>query len=86
MGRLMPPGAFSRPKPKFWDGAAWRDERRFNIDHRVGRRRTDVWFPYNPAFVVQALGQQDADPHPAADTRHYGPRSPVAGRRYSFDA
>lgn len=32
-------------------------ERRRGPDRRLGRRSSDVWFPYNPAFVVQVLAQ-----------------------------
>ncbi len=33
------------------------DERRKAVDKRIGRRKTDSWFPYNPLFVTQALAQ-----------------------------
>lgn len=47
-------------------------ERRQRPDGRLGRRRSDVWFPYNPAFVVQVLAQGEAV---------WPPRAPVEGIR-----
>lgn len=52
-----------------------RAERRRGPDWRLGRRRSDAWFPYNPAFVVQVLAQSAADSAPgapAAGIRAYG--------------
>jgi hypothetical protein len=37
------------------------EERRRRPDLRLGRRRTDAWFPYNPGFVAQAIAQSTAD-------------------------
>lgn len=37
-------------------------ERRRRPDGRLGRRSSDVWFPYSPAFVVQVLAQTGETP------------------------
>ncbi|RMF07561.1 MAG: hypothetical protein D6763_12080 [Alphaproteobacteria bacterium] len=41
----------------FWTGTGWKEDRRRRVDHRLGRRRSDSHFPFNPAFVVQVLAR-----------------------------
>ncbi len=38
-------------------GNGWRGDRRHASDLRLGRRKSDAHFPYNPSFVAQALAQ-----------------------------
>lgn len=39
-------------------------DRRRAPDRRMGRRRTDAWFPYSAAFVAQALAQAEPQARP----------------------
>lgn len=57
--------AFERTRPhhfgpaRYWTGDGWREDRRTARDPRLGRRKSDAYFPYNPCFVVQALAQSE---------------------------
>lgn len=50
--------AFEKYRPDYiWTGERWRLDRRQAQDKRLGRRSSDAYFPYAPAFVVQSLAQ-----------------------------
>lgn len=50
--------AFEKYRPDYiWTGERWRLDRRQTQDKRLGRRSSDAYFPYAPAFVVQSLAQ-----------------------------
>jgi len=50
--------AFEKYRPDYiWTGERWRLDRRQAQDKRLGRRSSDAYFPYAPAFVAQSLAQ-----------------------------